>query len=329
MTQTTTTTAAPLDAAERPGPDTPVLLNRQLRPGTQPSQLSRFGDDRWNLTPAIFEGHLQSVSLNFTLVPAAFRDIAKRYAWLELNHEDPLILRRASINGRLAVYTMLSHMRNIRAFLDWLDLHGITSLGAVTDTDLQHYLDHVRDAEIRRGARSDLLQAVRRLWAFRDMLPADARLPEAPPWNGKDTRILLGRPQRNREDRTPRIPEATMSMMLSWALRMIDDFSADILRACAEWAHLYTCTWTRRHGHRAAGSKTARPHLIAVLDRYRQAGRPLPGGPVGLCYSHLAREVDVARTTLNLCASNRSLVEQAAVDLGVDDDSYLWTPLTA
>ena len=225
---THTAAAAPPLPGQHPRPETPVLLNRQLRPGTQPSELSSFGDERWNLTPAIFEGHLQSVSLNFALVPAAFRETAKLYTWLELNHENLLILRRASINGRLAVYTMLSHTRNIRAFLDWLDLRGITSLGAVTDTDLERYLDHVREVEIRRGARSDLLQAVRRLWAFRELLPASGCLPEAPPWNGKDTRILLGRAQqRDRENRTPRIPEATMSMMLCWALRLIDHFSGD------------------------------------------------------------------------------------------------------
>jgi hypothetical protein len=329
MTQTTT--AAPLNAAERPGPDAPVLQNRLLRPGTQPSQLSCFGDDRWNLTPAIFEGHLTAVSLNFALIPAAFREIAKHYAWLELNHEDLLILRRASINGRLAVYTMLSHLRNIRVFLDWLNLHGITSLDAVTETVLQRYLDHVRDAEIRRGARSDLLQAVRRLWAFRDLLPADARLPEAPPWNGKDTRILLGRPQRNRENRTPRIPEATMSMILSWALRMIDDFSGDILAALDEFRPLFGRL--NRRTTAPGQTRTARvqwltERLEALLADFHTRGVPLPGvvmsdGTRQPDWAYLGRLLDCNYQLLERDGPRRRAI--LASGLPITDAAYLET----
>lgn len=55
----------------------------------------------------------------------------------------------------------------------------------------------------------------------------------------------------------------------------MQEFAGDILGARAEWAHLYSCHWRRRHGHRAAGSKTAQPHLIAVLERmsYRAYSR--------------------------------------------------------
>ena len=65
-----------------------------------------------------------------------------------------------------------------------------------------------------------------------------------------------------------------------------------------------------------------------MLDRYRQARRPLPGGPVGLNISHLAREVDASRGTLNHCASNHQLIDEATAELGVDNDSYLWTEFT-
>lgn len=96
-----------------PSPDTPVLLNRKLRDGTDRARLSRFSDSRWDLTPAIFEVDRQTVSINLDLVPATFREIAKHYIWMEINNDHDLpILRRASINGRLAVYTMASQLRN-------------------------------------------------------------------------------------------------------------------------------------------------------------------------------------------------------------------------
>ena len=70
-----------------PDDDTPVLVNRELRPGIDPATISRFGDNRWHLSPAVHEDHYRSFSSNFQLVPAAFRRLAKVYVWMELNHD--------------------------------------------------------------------------------------------------------------------------------------------------------------------------------------------------------------------------------------------------
>ncbi|QIY93366.1 hypothetical protein HEP87_03380 [Streptomyces sp. S1D4-11] len=45
---------------QSPDPDTPVLLNRDLRPETDLSQLSKFRHDRWDLNPAVFADHSSS-----------------------------------------------------------------------------------------------------------------------------------------------------------------------------------------------------------------------------------------------------------------------------
>ena len=52
-----------------PDDDTPVLVHRELRPGIDPASISRFGDNRWHLSPAVHEDHYRSFSLNFAAGP--------------------------------------------------------------------------------------------------------------------------------------------------------------------------------------------------------------------------------------------------------------------
>jgi hypothetical protein len=102
-------------------------------------------------------------------------------------------------------------MPHLRSLLHWATEQHISSLADVTNKDLDRYLEAVRDSESKLSKQAALLNAVRRLWVFRDLLPPEGRLPEAPPWKGKDNRILLGRTRYDLENRTRRIPEPTMS----------------------------------------------------------------------------------------------------------------------
>ena len=68
--------ALPAPAEDLPHPGTPVLLNRPVRPGTDAAILSVFAEDRWELTPALFEEHVAATSLNFAGVRFLWRDAA-------------------------------------------------------------------------------------------------------------------------------------------------------------------------------------------------------------------------------------------------------------
>ncbi|MBF6334248.1 hypothetical protein [Nocardia transvalensis] len=83
----TTTTVACASEIGRPGPDTLVLANRKLRPGTDHSLLSRFGQDRWVLTPAVLHKHANATATDFGEVPEQFRGPVKHMVWLLLNHD--------------------------------------------------------------------------------------------------------------------------------------------------------------------------------------------------------------------------------------------------
>ncbi|MEU5641108.1 hypothetical protein [Streptomyces milbemycinicus] len=79
-------TAPAPSAPVLPEPDTLVLLNRPLRPGTDPSTLSVFADQRWRLSPAVFEGHTTAFSIDFSPITAPFLHTVKTLTWLLLNH---------------------------------------------------------------------------------------------------------------------------------------------------------------------------------------------------------------------------------------------------
>ncbi|MFE0055385.1 hypothetical protein [Streptomyces sp. NPDC059003] len=266
-----------------PGPDALVLERRRLRPGTDQAKLSLLADMRWDLRPGIFEDHMGAVTLNFALVPERFREITKIYIWQELNcEEDPPSLRRANVSGRLAVYSMMGQLRVLRVLLDWLELHGFSEVSQMTSEDLEDFLDAVRDAELTHSNRCDILQCVRRLWAFREQLPASGRLPQAPPWGGKDSRILLGASRRNRENSTARIREATMAMTVLWAARFVEDFAEDVLAALEEFRPLFGFQPGRYSPGPHRRSRTpdhygATPEAAALIELFRTAGRELPG----------------------------------------------------
>ena len=49
--------------------DEPVLAAMPLKPGVDPAMLSRFGDDRWNLHPAIFRENLPTAHRTLDFAP--------------------------------------------------------------------------------------------------------------------------------------------------------------------------------------------------------------------------------------------------------------------
>jgi hypothetical protein len=245
---------------EWPAPETLVLLRRQVRPGTDREALSRFADDRWDLTPAIFEDHTKAVSLNFAPVPVSWRLEVKHYVWQLLNLPQTRSLRHAR-GERLAPLSVASLFPNIKAFVRWLHSQQVTSFSQVTPGHLDRYLADLKDMRIGLERKYRRVSEVRRLWAHRDVLPAHMQLPSAPPWGGEDPRDLFQQVRQNLENRTPRIYERTMQTLLLWAMRFVEDFAADILSAHAEH--------TRLHGR-------SPEILLRSQDRHSQDGR-LPG----------------------------------------------------
>ena len=205
---------------------------------------------------------------------------------------------------------------------------GIRRFSEVTLAHLNTYVADVRDSDVSYDLREDLLAAVTRAWTMRHLLPETDRLPEAPPWGGERVRDVLEGGRYRGENRTPRIHPDTMTALLSWSLRFVDDFAEDIIAAFHEHKALGSHLPGRRHtqpGPRRPRN-TLTDDVVRVLERYRARGMGVPGqrlpdGTIKVNYYHLGRLTGGQPTA----RVHGAVV--AASGLPVDDDSYLFTPV--
>lgn len=328
---TTTSRATIGDAAvQLPGPGTLVLGSRPLRPGTRADCLSVFSDDRWNLTPAIFEENSKALSISFASVPEQLRLQVKHVAWNLLNYNGDQILRyRWLTRQQPSARTVAFIIRGLRAFTLWMQTRGIGRFADVTAADLDLYVEHVSALEIRVMAAEHMLQAVRWCWSRRLALPADARLPETPPWPGEAISDLVGRRPSPTVNRTPRIHPELMEPLLLWSLRFVEDFSGDIIAAFTEYKRLCNRTWAGQQ--RGLNQLPQREHnriardLAALLGFLRDNDLPLPGlrqsdGSIVVHYAHMSRLINCGPASLR---NRHHKAAIAASGLPVAEDAYL------
>jgi hypothetical protein len=323
------------DQATLPGPGTLVLATRPLRPGTSPAALSRFADDRWNLTPAVFAQHADAISLNFTAVVPCYRHLVKTMTWLVINHEPEQDMRFNVCAARPSPRTVVTIWRGLRDFTSWLDICGVQRFSDVTAADLDAYAEHVKTAPVNHAMREDQLTAVLRAWMLRHLLPEDGRLLAAPPWDGDRIKDILGTGRDRGENKTRRIAPATMTALLDWCLRFTEIFASDILAAFEEYKHLSVRNYhTRKRESRLVTASARRPRgsvtamLDGLLGEYQAAGLALPGlraadGTIAVNSYHLGRELDAQ------ILPARAAAMAAAAGLPVDDGTYVRAPVTA
>jgi integrase len=313
------------DGTEWPGPDTVVLLHRPLRPGTDPSALSRFAEERWNVDPAVFEEHAKARSLNFATIPRPLRQDAKYYIWQLINHPSPGTMRHSGGGDRPAIATILTVFSSFKEFLGWLHHHDVTAFAQVTPALLDEYLLDVDDEQISMVRKYRRVGEVRRLWSARGILPQRMRLPAVPPWGGEESRDLFGRIRLDRDNRTPRIGELTMQHLLIWAIRFTEDFAEDIVAAHAE----YEESRQRQLNGAIRSPEKIRTRMTAYLDRLREHGGTLPGrvaadGTLVINWRHIGRILGCAES-VRLTAGGRMAIESG---IPIADGAYLDTPVT-
>ena len=293
----------------------PVLAKRKLRPGLKLVDTSRFDDDVWVLTPAVHQQHLRAQILDFRTLPERFRLVAKELFYLLLIGDLPPDC--ASIND---IATIRAYFGRVRYFLNWVDQRQAVALSTLNPTDFEDFERHLAGERTSKLVRLGKRRAVRLFWWCRTKLTTD-RLTFDP------AALMAGEgsagSKMGSENATERIPEPVHAPLLVWALRWVDDFADDIVRACSDWStvHAHTRQNRRRRGEPAARRVPER--LSAVLSRYRAEGRPLPGRNGAVNRSHLAREVQCSERQLGVRCWQQ--IEEAAHDLGIDDRSYLRT----
>ncbi|WP_296105350.1 integrase [uncultured Agrobacterium sp.] len=256
----------------------PVLATAALRPGFERSSLSRYGDDRWDLNPAVFRENVRSsdATVDFSVVDdpqigQALRD----YLYVRLNIDLPGYRMRATpVNVRRL-------FRSARSFFDFVKAaHGVFDLCRVDQTLLDDF-----SRFLRRGRRPiivmQLLGIVFDLYLFRNHLTVAKLTFE--PWHGRKPAQVAGYRFRTEENRTLRIPEAIIKPLLAWSLKYVTVFAPDILAARREVLAL-----EQHHKALCAGDALAprnerrarrQARLHAYLDERRRQGRGIPAWP--------------------------------------------------
>ena len=211
--------------------DTDILAGRLLRPGSEHSTLSRFGDDVWDLSPAMFRANARPATFRVdfgAIADPPLRRLAKEYMLARLQ------ARLRSYRGPCGPSTAKGTLLFLRHFGEFLhDRIGSVELARVDQQVLDAYLAHLG----ADGARSS--QQIR---LYVDV-PIDLHhfgpwvtgggIPFLP-WGGRTASNVSGRSRTSAENTTPRIPEPVIGALLHWAMRYVDVFSPDILAAREE-----------------------------------------------------------------------------------------------
>ena len=266
--------ASPADVAQWPAGDTVILRNRVIRPGTPAGRLSRFADPVWILQPAHPDAHHSVNSLHWSRFPGHLVPAFKTFTLAVLDHPYPPALAIERRSPRMAIDTVSLTVRDLRIFAQWMSDQGIPALPGVTPLALDAYRAHVLALAIPAPRKAKLLNVIRIMWGFRDLLPGQCRLPEAAPWGGASGHDLAKVTVRGGGSKTPRITAATMEALLAWSLRMLEDLGPDIASAWEEYRQLNDGTHPSQR--RFDGLTPAR-RLALFLDSARRDGTALPG----------------------------------------------------
>ncbi len=308
------------DAVGWPDDDTIVLAGRPLRPGTDETLLSRFGDMVWQLSPGHPDAHVTVAALDWRRYPARLLRPFKTFFHAALEQPYPASPNVQRPGERPSVATLSYWFVDLLVFAIWLDEHAVGSLRDVTTADLDAYRSHVLGLGRSPARETDLLAAVRTLWLYRNRLPAESGL-RVCPWDGLAAKDLVRLPPAGRENATPRIAPATMDALLAWALRMVETLGPDIRDAWHEFHDLDEGTHPSQQIYDGLGIPD-RLHLF--LHHASRRGAPLPGrhdparGTV-VNGSHILRLVGVPPDKrAGLPPRQRALLENAGLPIAAD-----------
>lgn len=237
-----------------------------------PTGGSRFCDDSWVLREVAGKATVTKGTLAFHSYPTVFRNTAKRIAWCMLNVAAPIALieRRNSTRTRLSVGSVCSHMESeIGPFIQWVWKKGVQTLSDVTVHLLRVYAEEVSTSALSRDYKARRLWGATRFWLYAPYLPTLDRLVR-PPWEGDGTSDILGPAHWTGENRTHPIHPQTMSPLICWALKIVDEFSVSVLDAIVEKETLLTKM-------RLKVCDGDRERLKNFLDVLRLEGKGIPG----------------------------------------------------
>lgn len=268
------TTALELDSyrLSLPTPSTPAVLDH-LVVARHAHLNNRYADPVWSTAPLTDKPSARKTAIHWRNCPDVFLDEIRLAAWTMINGQlRPTYLkeRGSALRARLGPVRVVDTVRSWWHFATWLTEQGITTLTVCDTAVLHEYGLHLRDKHSTRGHVEKILGSLTRLWAFDELSARPAGIAR-PPWDelGADD-YLPPATSTGGENAVEALAEQTMGPLLVWAIRVIDDFSVDILAAWAEVQRLKQIACSSR------STPAGRTALSALLDPLLAADAPLP-----------------------------------------------------
>ncbi len=244
-----------------PAPASPIVAPHLASP-LHTHFNGRYGDPVWPLAPLTGNPSTRKPSIYWEHWPAAFRDEMRLAAWNLINGQlRPTFLRGHSrrMRSRPSLTEVDGTLAQWRQLARWLEERGIRSLAGCDAGVLDDYSQHLRDSGQSRKRVLVSLVALTRLWAL-DQLSARPNGIACPPWEhlGLDDYLPAATSAGGAENATEPIAEQTIGPLLTWAMRLVEDLSGDILAGSAERQRLIE----------AARANAPTPAGLAALEAY-------------------------------------------------------------
>jgi integrase len=291
-----------------PTPASPVILPQLA--GTLHAHLNGcFTDSVWSLAPLTDDPSAPRHAVRWQTWPAEFREEMRLAVWNLINgYLRPTYLRKHGVKMRArpsmrGIHETIGTWKRLCA---WLKRRGIGSLADCTAGILHDFAIQARDAGNSRSYVEHVLVAVTRLWALDQLSARPSRIGQ-PPWEalGIDDYLPAGTGAGG-ENSTEPLAEETIGPLLTWAMRMVDDLSGDILAAWAE---------SRRLAE-VAHASTATPAGKAAVEAYCHSLAASQAPPPTTLFAN--GEAAIARAYISgITGASRRQVEQALEHAGL------------
>jgi len=256
-----------------PGPGTPVICG-DLIVGASNRGNARYSDPRWPLDLLSGNPSGRRTSIVWSNCPAAFEAELRLAVWNLINGQlRPSFIKqkkKRTMRQRISVSHLYVTVLTWMDLASWLAAQGISTLAACGPDMLDAYARHLAESGASRAKVEKATAALTRLWAF-DQLSARPCGIGRPRWEdlGIDDYLSAATPSGG-ENSTEPLGEATMGLLLVWAMRMVDDFAEDILAAWAEYRRLMDIG--ANTPATLQGLQAVRDFLVPRIE----AGLPLP-----------------------------------------------------
>ncbi len=208
-----------------------VLISMPLRDDVNRETLSRFGEDHWDMQPAILSSHGRRLAhvLDFTEIACPLERLtAKEYIFASLN------IRFGGKARRLHPGSARAALLKLQRFVSFVRVrNGQFDVSTIDQETIDAYRQSLVSTIV--GEPQQVARYLKPIVELRRLGPyLTCGGLNLLPWAGRPLYRVLGCSQPGPENRTPRIPEPVIGTLLCWAIKYVDVFSRDILAARAE-----------------------------------------------------------------------------------------------